>query len=156
MFLCFLLLNMIVSWFKDVSWFWVSALSSIAGQHQCMFTAKYHNLNLIIIYICNKVWIIIEYLAIFDMFSLNSFFYQIRIEYLGIRLKLVIKNNSKLHAWMYDALTQENFAKEVKSQMLGGLFEKYLYVIKVADFPLYTFVEYSTLYKSIQRKICTF
>ena len=82
-----------------------------------MFTAKYHN-YLIIIYICNKVWIIIEYLAIFDMFSLNFIFYQIHIEYLGIRLKLVIQNNLKLHAWMLDALTQENFAKEVKSQML--------------------------------------
>ena len=68
-----------------------------------MFTAKYHN-YLIIIYVCNKVWIIIEYLAIFDMFSLNFIFYQIHIEYLGIRLKLVIQNNLKLHAWMLDAL----------------------------------------------------
>ena len=51
-----------------------------------MFTAKYHN-YLIMIYICNKVWIIIEYLAIFDMFSLNFTFYQICIEYPGIWLK---------------------------------------------------------------------
>ena len=29
---------------------------------------------------------------------------------------------------MFDTLTQENFVKEVNSQTLGGLFEKYLYV----------------------------